>query len=490
MTTSRRKTPQMHRQQQIIKRLERRFNHRTHTISNPLVQLNPYHNAPLTALILFTTSKPAHVSVTIDGENPITKTYPGYHTIHRLPIIGLYPNTKNRITVTATFHSGAYETNTIFLKTKSLPKDFLNIKLDHSLPEKMEDGLTFIVPSANYLFAIDNQAKVRWYSTLNIRQLFKPLSNGNFLVYTRSPKTQHNLILEIDLLGKIYYYYPIYAKSEIPTTAINTDVMELSNGNLLVTTHEQTENSLEDRLVELNRRTGKVINRLDYASLFPKAFQKNYVGIGSEVGDWLHNNSIWLDTQSDSIVMTARHQDLVMKHSFPDGNIDWILSSPEGWSDDYQDVLLTPKGQNFKYPAGPHAVMALPDQDGNAETLDIMLFDNNNRITRGDEKVSQQYSRAVQYRINEKEKTVEEVWTYGEERGQAFFSPIVGDADLLPQTNNRLVTSGFIKKGNGRASKIVEVAGDSPQEEVFEVTISGFAPDSKQHIYRAGRMEI
>ncbi len=484
MAISQRNTPGMQKQLQIRKRLKRAFNHRTHTLDKPFVQLNPYQVAPLTAFIQFTTPKPASVTITIHGDTPIEKTLPGYHTIHRIPVIGLYANKKNRITIEATTHSGQTKSNTIKLKTQALPKDFLRVNVGKADTERMEKGLTFIVPSAHYPFAIDDKGKVRWYSTINVRQLFKPLTNGNFLIYSKSNKeSKHNRIMEIDLLGQIYNTNTIYSKSTVPKTAINTDAVKLSNNNLLVTTHEETPDSVEDNLTEINQESGNAVNKLRYQSLFPEDFSQNE-------GDWLHNDSIWVDENDRTIIMTARHQDMVMKHSFPNGEIDWILASPDNWPAAMEQYLLTPIGEHFKYPGGPHAVTALPDQDGNPETIDILLFDNNHVLRRGNQQISQKYSRAVQYRIHETNKTVEEIWTYGEERGEAFFSPIVGDADLLPETNNRLITSGYIKTGKGRSSKIVEVTNYQPGEDVFEVTISGFAPESKQHVFRAARWKV
>ena len=38
--------------------------------------------------------------------------------------------------------------------------------------------------------------------------------------------------------------------------------------------------------------------------------------------------------------------------------------------------------------------------------MDLLLYDNNVAVSRGDKDLSKKYSRAAQYRINEKDKTV------------------------------------------------------------------------------------
>jgi len=80
------------------------------------------------------------------------------------------------------------------------------------------------------------------------------------------------------------------------------------------------------------------------------------------------------------------------------------------------------------------------------------------------------YSRAVEYKINKKDKTVEQVWQYGKERGEEFFSSIVSDVDYLAESNNILVTSGFLKTATNHTAKIVEVDYET-RKEVFEATL-------------------
>src|SRR5699024_12573979 len=129
-----------------------------------------------------------------------------------------------------------------------------------------------------------------------------------------------------------------------------------------------------------------------------------------------------------------------------------------GCQDEYREYSLEPE-KDVKFPAAHHAMKVLPDMDGNDDTVDVLLRDNNHVVTRGDTGISNQYSRAVQYRINEKEKTVSEVWSYGEERGEAFYSEIIGNAQYLPETGNRLITSGYIEPEEDSdeiVSKVVE----------------------------------
>jgi arylsulfate sulfotransferase len=109
---------------------------------------------------------------------------------------------------------------------------------------------------------------------------------------------------------------------------------------------------------------------------------------------------------------------------------------------------------------GQHAPEILPN--GN-----LLVFDNGASRNTDNEL---NYSRAVEYQINEDQKTVTQVWQYGKERGNKFYSLIISDVDYLPQTKNILVTSGYIMPEADYSAKIVEVDYQTRQE-VFEATL-------------------
>src|SRR5699024_2216292 len=93
------------------------------------------------------------------------------------------------------------------------------------------------------------------------------------------------------------------------------------------------------------------------------------------------------------------------------------------------------------------------------------------------------------YRINEVDKTVEEVWSYGEDRGKDFYSAIIGDAQYLFDTGNKFITFGAIRNGDNMKSTIVEVTGDDP-EVVFEVETPEFDQDESRYVYQSIRESL
>src|SRR5699024_7709912 len=118
-------------------------------------------------------------------------------------------------------------------------------------------------------------------------------------------------------------------------------------------------------------------------------------------------------------------------------------------------------------------------------------FDNNTIITRGNEEVNEDYSRAVIYEVNEKDMTVEEVWSYGEERGEDFFSDIVGNTQYLYETDNVLITSGAIvdeTSPGGIGGRVADADKEDGENVKNDVKVTGRTEQSETEMYRALRL--
>ncbi|UOR11461.1 aryl-sulfate sulfotransferase [Halobacillus amylolyticus] len=468
------------------------YSQRNYNFNDPLVIPDPYGIAPLTALVKFETEEPLEITVTVNGKEDaadISETFSGYEKSHEIPVLGLYPDYENTVMIEGKREDGTVITKGLTINTDPLPEDFLTTELIEADREKMENGLTFIIPSSMYAYAVDSNADVRWYSTLPNSHVFKRMENSN-LIFLTEKTDKYNQLVEMNMLGQVSNAYVVEHSNYEGWGVIHHDVIELPGGNLLATTHD-TSQYIEDEMIEIDRQSGDLVDQLNMRNILPEDFYQEYDGPSEEDGDWFHQNAIWYDELEGDILVSSRHQSTVLEMSYPEGEIDWILAAHEGWPEDYQQYLLEPVGQNFKFPGGPHAVMTLPDQDNNEATKDILLFDNNIAITRGDESVSEEYSRGVQYRINTQEMTVKEIWAYGEQRGKSFYSSIVSDANFLSETGNRLITSGYTngKDGNMR-SIIVEVTDEKPAQVVYELKVTGFEKGSHRQIYRSERMPL
>jgi arylsulfate sulfotransferase len=66
--------------------------------------------------------------------------------------------------------------------------------------------------------------------------------------------------------------------------------------------------------------------------------------------------------------------------------------------------------------------------------------------------------------------TVEQVWQYGQERGEETFSLIISNVEYLPLTRNRLIVPGIVENPPDYYAKIIEVTYPDKMV-VFEATV-------------------
>jgi len=125
----------------------------------------------------------------------------------------------------------------------------------------------------------------------------------------------------------------------------------------------------------------------------------------------------------------------------------------------------------------------------------LLLYDNgNNRAAPFDPWLADEknFSRAVEYAIDQDTMEVELVWEYGQFVEQPVYSGALGDADYLAKTGNILITHGNIFGTDGKLSaRILEVTHTTPGVEVFQLDVFDTSPNPKNgwRIYRAQRIK-
>jgi len=287
---------------------------------------------------------------------------------------------------------------------------------------------------------------------------------------------------EFNWLGKVFREY------EVPN-AVHHDIVDLSDGNLLCVSNSAdmvAAGTREDVAIILDRTSGAVIRQYDFTKIIDETrdpyhhFHPNIVN--SPVVDWMHMNAAIPYDADNAIIVSSPTQSMVICIGKDTEQIRWILGPHEGYegSSAYlKQYLLTPVGDNFEWQWCQHQPMLLPDQDNNPNTLDILLLDNGQSKSFSKETAvdaTQNYSRAVQYRIDPVAMTVRQIWEYGKERGVECYATFLGDANYEPVTGNRLITFGGQLSVNGvRTDAIVDgVLGEIvTRSRVVEVTEAG-----------------
>lgn len=183
--------------------------------------------------------------------------------------------------------------------------------------------------------------------------------------------------------------------------------------------------------------------------------QSKGVDLASDQIDYIHTNSLWVDTDS-TILLSNRHLNEITKVSTKTGHIVWRM----GLNSSGNEFTFVNDSLGFSY---QHCVQRLPN--GN-----IILFDNGN-YRRGS-----QFSRACEYKIDEEKKTATLVWQY--RNSPDLFSAFMGSVQRL-QNGNTLIGWG------GATPSATEV--DSLGNKVFECSFSTTVPE---YSYRAFKFDI
>ncbi len=452
------------------------------------VALNPYKISPLTAQLKVISNMPCSASFKVLGASPIEQSFDEISENLTIPIVGLYPDTMNEVAITFTY-DGGQRTDTIKIRTAKLPVGLPDIIINTLDRSKMEPGLHGCdVHLANHgtfnsmPLIFDDQGQIRWYLDLSFSgkmiSPFQRLKDGTLLMVSRQN------IFEFDMLGK-----QLKQRMINQNYGMHHDVVALPNGNLLVCVGKRNAyinvegeqiQSDSDFIMLYDREKGKIVKEWDLAKHLDVSRQeRNYI----KKGDWLHMNGLAFNEKDSTIIVSGRNQGL-SKISWDD-NLEWILSENKNWGKsgrngngfETKPYLLkaidqegkeyskdvqngNKSAEDFDFAWGPHAPEVLPN--GN-----IIVFDNGVNRNFNDEK---NYSRAVEYEINASKKTVKQIWQFGKERGESFYSSIISDVDYLAKSNNILVTSGFVTPKKDHSGKIVEIDYDTGKE-VFEATL-------------------
>lgn len=184
------------------------------------------------------------------------------------------------------------------------------------------------------------------------------------------------------------------------------DQIQLKNGNYMITSSSPGLIGNRDYITEIDNETGEVVWELAVSDIINPT---DGGSLNRNDRDWCHNNAIYFDEENDLLLMSARHLDAVLGIKKSTKELLWILGDPEGWENAGSGLFFTPVGENFEWQYGQHQLTLLSNGD-------LLLFDNGTggRVKEPNKENALQkdenYSRAVIYRLNTDEMTVEQIW--------------------------------------------------------------------------------
>ncbi|MGB5821427.1 MAG: aryl-sulfate sulfotransferase [Saonia sp.] len=464
-------------------------------IINDEVSLDPTGYAPLSASITLETKEPVRVSIKIVGQNgpdsDIIQDFPEIGTNLSIPVLGLYADFNNTVELTFFDTSGSnLGVETYRILTEPLIDEMPQITIEEAKRDQMAVGMTLVsyfghsgTPFPQRPFMFDSFGDIRWYLNFSshpqLGNLFydngmERLTNGNFYFGSGGAGfggSGDNLIYEIDMFGKVVNSW------EMVGYGFHHEVFEKPDGNFLVTVNKLSASTIEDHIIEIDRISKEIINVWD----LNLSLENTRTTLTNDSQDWFHANAVTYDETDDTILVSGRTQALVKLTA--NNEVVWIMGPHKDWGIsgngiDLNQFLLRPldkDGQpildqtildgdenhpDFEWNWYQHAPLIMPNKD-------IMLFDNgDNRNFSGDV----DYSRAVVYTLDETNRTVQQTWQYGKERGEEVYSRIVSDVDYLESVDHVLFSPGAVFFNSGLYGKSIETDFETG-EVIFEATI-------------------
>lgn len=370
---------------------------------------------------------------------------PGVH--HRVAVLGMRPGVTHQLTAMVSTAT-AQTWQSVLYQPDPLPPSFPAVHRLHSQPSAQQPGYTVfpihqgVVTLEAFIYVLDEEGYVVWFARpgLNVKlDDVEYMSNGDVLYLAQGDLT------EIDMLGNVIHHYTKY---DIGVPAMHHMVTELPNGNLLTLVPDmrviggypgdQTYKVVADGVAEFTRDGHLVRSQQfwdwldpyripDWDAFFTPVWGYLY---GSDAYTFTGANGVVYDASDDSLIVSMRSQDMVVKVDRTTGALKWVLGEdlPTSTGDDAWPYLHM-VGPGL-FPKHQHAPMLLPS--GN-----VMVYDNgNNRLPSA--------SRPVEYAIDASHMEVREEWAWIDpDYNPSLFSYFTGDADLLPNGNVLVADPGL-----------------------------------------------
>ncbi len=455
-------------------------------LTAPVVEKNPNPNVPLVAFVRFETAAPAATRLTIDDGRRTRSVVYGAdcNPAEGLPIVGMRADTDHRITVKA----GDAAPVTLVYRTPPLPADsaeWPTITVRSARTSQMQPGLTllsvrrrvnsrqsFMTPAQvrfttrwGLLMALDEEGEVVWYFRSEARIAgVHQLANGNLFFHHVDFRS-----VEMDMTGNVIRMFyasgrpagPVEGAIPIAAASMHHQPHQMPNGNFLAMTANArmidnyftsetdpdapraTQPVVGDRFVEFTPE-GEIVwswDTFDHLDVYRWSYHLMEVywhnrGFPRHL-DWTHGNGITYDPVDDSVIVSLRHQDAIIKIDKESDRIRWILGDHGNWKSPQKEKLLEP-AHDLRWHYHGHNPRVTVDRT-------IVMYDNGLcRAQPYDPQAAPHecFARAIEYAVDEDSRTVREVWTSSDDDDpDRVISWAMGDAHRLPNDNMFIIDS-------------------------------------------------
>lgn len=445
--------------------IEKEYAQFEYTPSSPYIKVNPFGNAPLTAIVKFSLPQKASVSLQLkgkDGAPDLTRTFSSMKTEWEIPVYGLYPNTENQIILTINYPDTS-ETYPIKIKTGKI--DMNNI---WSIPIKNQKGKGFLYfasggKNGGNAFVFDEYGHIRY--------VFKNKQDAMY----KQTQLLHNYLVTDDKSGKVIVHSLLGEK--ITEFKIPDNFISYQHGIyegpqktiLLIGTFPETYALIEnqkvitgyDQIIAIDLETGKISKRWNLATILnPDRALYFRLSPKTQPVDWAHANSIQYIPEENALLISAKHIGF-FKIDYDSGKLKWIAtphillhkSGADGKGPSLNHLALTAVNENnapypddvqkgkkimdsFHWPMMNHDVKQISPEV-------ISIFSNNGPLYRPD-LASLSTSDVLLFSVDEKQKTI----SLKKKISLSEYADIASGVTYLPKDNNLMIFSANLPDKN------------------------------------------
>ena len=374
------KTYNAEEQQKIADELEKKKESQEYTLSNMLIEYNPFGTNTQSLYVYFETDSAVKVSYTIHVKEDDIADFSRnvyqdeeYQKEHEFQVIGLIPDTENTITFYITNEDGSTDTKEIVYEMGSLYGEEA-VQLDTDVKQsadKLEDGLYVVLgndsPSMDFMYYYDNNGVLRGEVPLLGYRSHRLIFDENSMYYSISEKK----MAQVNRLGQVTKVY------DLGNYKLHHDYVFDENGNMLILATDTTQDSVGDIVLKLDVNSGEVTEVLDLGDLFGE-YKKTCVKNSSDELDWMHINTIQY-IGNGSVLLSSRETSTIIKvDNIYDGPVvSYMIGEKDFWKDtSYVSLLLNKKG-DFTIQGGQHTITYETDESLSDGQYYLYMFDNN-----------------------------------------------------------------------------------------------------------------
>ena len=278
-----------------------------------------------------------------------------------IPVLGLYPNYNNQITLIYTDLQGNerarsnLKLQTKTLESRRLPKEIRVVKAQY---DRMEPGMNLVnspgqdETDTSIPYMIDADGEIRWildweksdeHRYIGIGCGLIRMQNGHYM----TGDGNHHRMVEVDMMGNTIHNWDMLERGYTMHHAISQD----KQGNILATVSKTSAKiangkdvRINDFIIMMDPEKGEILQEWDLVHMLDSArygmtdYDLTSDPFAQSASNWAHNNGIveW----GDDYLATARYQGIFKFNKA--GGIEWIISPHGYWRDKYLKLLLNP----------------------------------------------------------------------------------------------------------------------------------------------------